>query len=471
MLKREVRIRMYKQGLGDCFLLTFPRESRPFHLLVDCGALNSRHYDSELMREVVGDIAEVTGGRIDALVATHEHWDHISGFHSSQAQSLFDNIKVERVWVAWTEDPDSEDARELKKEFGKHKIAVQMAINRLPDDVMEGGQLGHYRKAITELFGFFGGLGAAGESKTSAAWEYLLGKGPNLYCDPKKRPFELKGVEGVRVYVLGPPADITMIRKLLSSKETYHDAEPGFARFESFLNAVAPDCNPMDNRLSFPFDERYRIAQEEAKQTPFFMERYGFDVGAGEEWRRIDSDWLSVAGELALHLDSYTNNTCLAFAIELVESGKVLLFPGDAQVGNWLSWGDLFWKVKDAEGKTQRVTINDLLARTVFYKVGHHGSHNATLRAHGLEKMESPDLVAMIPVHRKTAEDQDWEFPYPPLYKRLKEKSRGRVLLADFKSIQEIAKEAQKYLPPDEWEAFTEATRFEELYIEHSIPY
>jgi metallo-beta-lactamase superfamily protein len=471
MLKREVRVRMYKQGLGDCFLLTFPRESRPFHLLVDCGALNSRHYDSELMREVVQDIAEVTGGRIDALVATHEHWDHISGFHSSQAQELFDDIKVERVWVAWTEDPDSEDARELKKEFGKHKIAVQMAINRLPDDVMEGGLLGHYRKAITELFGFFGGLGAAGDSKTSAAWEYLLGKGPNLYCDPKNRPFELKGVEGIRVYVLGPPADISMIRKLLSSKETYHGAEPNFARFESFLNAVAPDCDPLDNRLNFPFEARYRIAQEEAKQTPFFMERYGFDAGAEEEWRRIDSDWLSVAGELALHLDSYTNNTCLAFAIELIESGKVLLFPGDAQVGNWLSWGDLFWKVKDADGKTQRVTINDLLARTVFYKVGHHGSHNATLRAHGLEKMESPDLVAMIPVHRKTAKDQDWEFPFPPLYKRLKERSRGRVLLADFKSIQEIAKEAQKYLSPDEWEAFTEATKFEELYIEHSIPY
>src|SRR5262245_33900546 len=304
MPKREVRIRMYKQGLGDCFLLTFPREPRPFHLLLDCGALNSRHYDSELMRGVVRDIAEVTKGRIDALVATHEHWDHISGFHSSQAQELFDDINVERVWVAWTENPDSEAAKELKKEFGKHKAAVQMAINRLPGRASNGGQFGLYRKAISELFGFLGGPGATGESKTSAAWEYLLGKGPNLYCDPKKRPLELKGVEGVRVYVLGPPADITMIRKRLSSKETYHGSEPGFAMFESFLNAVAPECNPADNRLSCPFDERYRIEQEDAKQTPFFKQHYGFDAVAGEEWRRIDSDWLSVAGELALHLDS-----------------------------------------------------------------------------------------------------------------------------------------------------------------------
>jgi hypothetical protein len=37
----RVRVRMYRdQGLGDCFLLTFPRKDRaPFNLLIDCGAL------------------------------------------------------------------------------------------------------------------------------------------------------------------------------------------------------------------------------------------------------------------------------------------------------------------------------------------------------------------------------------------------------------------------------------------------
>ena len=36
-----VKIRMYRQGLGDCFLLAFPdpAAARPFYMLIDCGVL------------------------------------------------------------------------------------------------------------------------------------------------------------------------------------------------------------------------------------------------------------------------------------------------------------------------------------------------------------------------------------------------------------------------------------------------
>ena len=33
------------------------------------------------------------------------------------------------------------------------------------------------------------------------------------------------------------------------------------------------------------------------------------------------------------------------------------------------------------------MTATDLLGRTVFYKVGHHGSHNATMNKGGLQDM------------------------------------------------------------------------------------
>src|ERR1044072_8454271 len=96
---REVRVRMYRQGLGDCFLLTFPRKPEPFHMLVDCGALKSKHYGSEEMKEVVRSIQKTikdemarhgAKAALDAVAATHEHWDHISGF--SDAQEVFDEI-------------------------------------------------------------------------------------------------------------------------------------------------------------------------------------------------------------------------------------------------------------------------------------------------------------------------------------------------------------------------------------------
>jgi len=104
----------------------------------------------------------------------------------------------------------------------------------------------------------------------------------------------------------------------------------------------------------------------------------------------------------------------------------VLLFAADAQIGNWASWGDVRWA---APG----VKTDDLLARTVLYKVGHHGSHNATL-VQALEKMSHPDLAALIPVHKKDpniVKQNGWKMPARKLFKRLREKTSNRVLQMD----------------------------------------
>ena len=99
---------------------------------------------------------------------------------------------------------------------------------------------------------------------------------------------------------------------------------------------------------------------------------------------------------MALQLDSATNNTSLVLAIEL--GGKdVLLFVGDAQAGNWRSWESCTWTANDKKNEPRSVTAADLLNRTIFYKVGHHGSHNATMRTKGLELMKSNHLAAFIP--------------------------------------------------------------------------
>jgi hypothetical protein len=302
----------------------------------------------------------------------------------------------------------------------------------------------------------------------------MLQLGTNEYCDPKKRPLKIDGVDDARVYVLGPPEDPDYIRKKLSKTETYDEGKHGLSLFDSFMAAVDDDDDLSDVRTrSRPFDERYSIKPADASKDKFFQDRYGFSDGEANEWRRIDFDWLNMAGELALHLDSYTNNTCLAFAIELGEpgEGKVMLFPGDAQVGNWLSWGDLSWKVKNSKGEVKEINAQDLLSRAVLYKVGHHGSHNATLRKKGLEMMTSPDLVAMIPVHRPTAEDQKWEFPYKPLWEALRRRARGRVLLADAPDLTEIDTDINRMLSSSERADFKNACTFNDLYVEYRIPY
>ena len=35
----KLRVRMYRQGLGDCFLLTYSDGGDESHLLIDCGVL------------------------------------------------------------------------------------------------------------------------------------------------------------------------------------------------------------------------------------------------------------------------------------------------------------------------------------------------------------------------------------------------------------------------------------------------
>jgi hypothetical protein len=171
--------------------------------------------------------------------------------------------------------------------------------------------------------------------------------------------------------------------------------------------------------------------------------------------RRIDGDWLGLAQTLALKIDGDVNNTSLALAIE-VPGRHVLLFPADAQIGNWLSWHDQRYPsepkknsgpggiAEKSEAATGTVdaekgeTVADILGRVVLYKVGHHGSHNATARAQGLELMTSPHLAALIPVVEDVAKEQKtssnpkgWAMPYGDLFSRLITKTSGRIVRGD----------------------------------------
>src|SRR5690606_39086112 len=122
-----------------------------------------------------------------------------------------------------------------------------------------------------------------------------------------------------------------------------------------------------------------------------------------QAWRRIDHDWIAGYEPLALKLDEDTNNTSLVLAFEFEDSGDVLLFVGDAQVGNWLSWEKVSFAVPESERPLPALV---LVRRTVFYKFGHHASHIATLKKEGLERMESDRLVAFVPHNVATAKKQ-----------------------------------------------------------------
>jgi glyoxylase-like metal-dependent hydrolase (beta-lactamase superfamily II) len=73
----SARIRMFRQGLGDSFLLTFPGDAGEVHVLIDFGVLLGTPGAKARMQAVAKHIVTATGGKLDYLVATHEHWDHV----------------------------------------------------------------------------------------------------------------------------------------------------------------------------------------------------------------------------------------------------------------------------------------------------------------------------------------------------------------------------------------------------------
>jgi beta-lactamase superfamily II metal-dependent hydrolase len=459
-----LRVRMYRQGLGDCFLLSFPRAGGEAHVLIDCGVLLGTPDADAKVQRVAESILATTGGQLAALVVTHQHWDHVSGF--LQAEAIFNQLKINEVWLAWTEDPQDDLAKELADRRSKALAGIQQAALHLDANSGAGGH--PLSRRLQSLLEFHGGLAARGRRSTSQAmaWAKSRNGARVRYFRPGTDPVQIPGLDYLQVFVLGPPRDVALLRKSHPSRkhrEVYELADVN--EFDGgFLAAVHSLAG--NHALSAPpFDEWFRISDYDAWEDDFFGEHYGFDDDEDHEnaWRRVETDWLGVAGRLALQLDSHTNNTSLALAFELHPSGRVLLFPGDARVGNWLSWSHYEWSLKTRR-TSRTVTIADLLARTVLYKVGHHGSHNATLREQGLELMTHPELTAMISVDRPTAKLLKWQMPFPSLYRRLEEKTQGRILTLDQGLPAPPSGTSQH-----DWQRFLDRTRVQPHYIDYHI--
>lgn len=431
----RARIRMYQHGLGDCFLLSFPKaDGEHVHLLIDCGVVLGTGEPGAVMTKVAEDIKEATKGALDVLVITHEHWDHLSGFDESQARRLFDEIEMKQLWLAWTEEEGNPIADQLRDEREKKKQAALLA-----KQAAEKQGLTHQAKRMSAVLGFFGakaaGVAEEGEAGggTAGALAYLKEKCTPTIVETGGKPLSIPGVDGVRVYVLGPPADSDAFKKTNPyAGEGYGLGGGVFGLADAFLAAFSPTDDrgqPFATGLRKPVSDlqaRLTAAKQAAGSTTVPFPKAGLDWYADKSnvWRNIDNAWLGVGERLALQLDSATNNTSLVLAFEFEGSNDVLLFVGDAQAGNWRSWHSHQWTVKEKSGEHRKVTATDLLQRTIFYKVGHHGSHNATLREKGLELMTSRRLAAVIPVDTKVAHEvKGWEhMPLPAICERLKER-------------------------------------------------
>lgn len=513
----SVRVRMYRHGFGDCFLLSYFTEAdRVFTMLIDCGIKYNTKSDEVPVEDVIQDLRnELTpdgqdNPKLDVLVATHEHWDHISFFHPTHFDDFFADFDIDQIWLAWTENPKDKEAKEINSRLRDGAAALQFAATKLHNiDETErelAGDLAfrdevsaarkHMTQSLDDIMGFYGVTAAKEVSEsgikykkngrisslTEQAMERIIAlskDGKNIrYFNPGETVDSAFLPPGINVYVLGPPRS-SLINKSNPSRGAKHETylnldRNGFAGFmeanlsmaaKEFEDDIIDSCAPFGPEVGL---NRSDLETQDRDQKPnasidFLRDTY---FGDQEKYRTIHHTWLDAAGQFALQLDGAINNTSLVLAIEIADSGKVLLFPGDAQVGSWLSWHDHEWEVPD-DASGQTVDITDLFKRTVLYKVSHHGSHNATIKDKGLELMTSPELVAMIP----EKEDSYNGILYDELMTRLNELCKGRVIVSADKGHppENLLDVRPSSLSAAQWEHFKDRLSVVEQYVEITV--
>jgi hypothetical protein len=500
----RVVVRMYRGVLGDCFLLTVWRSGIAKVAMIDCGvlqnvqpgpamvandglpkavvdfvgkdALKRIEGTKDAVKSIEADITDYLadkGGKLDLLVITHDHYDHVAGFTLPDEDNIFmkPGLRIEQLWLSWVEDPADPQSRALAARFSKAKEAVALAAEVGRHAI---GPLSDALEQVQALAGFIGpvvrpGLPAlTANTKTTTqgiqAMREKVGANTRFLEPGQVMPADAASGIGLKTYVLAPPRDQDRLFKDSpkgkgEAREVYltnvdeaaavagvalsqlHGmAASGKAYLEDSQRASVEDkCNLDPLPFAGLHARNYPPRKEdEPRDTKGWEELRQSYEDPDNDYRSLAADWTEAADTLALKLDSDTNNSSLVLAFELPD-GRILLFPGDAQVGNWESWGDQLYPKAAVDAQPQQ-TIEEILKRVVFYKVGHHASHNATARSRGLELMTDPRLCAAIPVVEAVAKIQGpgrktpgkgWKMPFDELYARLEEKTAGRIVQGD----------------------------------------
>ena len=97
---------MYNVGFGDCFLLSFsyphPVDGRDVrHVLIDFGT-KALPKGGSSMSDIAQQIALDCGGKLDVVVVTHRHQDHLSGFAPGIGGERLAGLQADRVLRPWT---------------------------------------------------------------------------------------------------------------------------------------------------------------------------------------------------------------------------------------------------------------------------------------------------------------------------------------------------------------------------------
>jgi hypothetical protein len=343
---------MYRPGFGDCFLITFGADAQAKHALIDFGA--HMHGEIGTMEGIMDNIELATEKKLALIVASHAHRDHISGF--SKFADRFADFEIGEVWMPWTDDPKDKKAAALQKKhlalyekLDTHLRVALKATERNPKYAASLNALSNLKgneSAMTELRRGFG----------TGAKPRFLAAGSSFR--------KVARVTGLSAEILSPPRNTEFFSRM----------DPPAA--QQFLTAPGDTVGAL---RPFP---NYEIRKGELDYKAIVKD--GQPLVPPSEIDDLRDLAAAPAERLALALDNVRNNTSLVILFRF--QGKTLLFPGDAQWGNWQSW------IGTDEA-------HQLIGEIDFLKIAHHGSENATpvdvvhaLKKKGLAAMVSTQI-------------------------------------------------------------------------------
>ncbi|WP_427135258.1 MBL fold metallo-hydrolase [Pseudarthrobacter sp. S9] len=362
-----VTVRMYDVGFGDAFLITVKQDDRAWRMLVDCGVHNQGKARPllDVVGAIITDLTVAAGPdtrpTLDVVVATHHHADHIAGFSYAD----WEKVHVGEVWVSFVEDDYDDDARMLKNGL----VRAARSLITLT---------GPARKVALRLAHELA-LNSLGNED---AMDRLLGRhGKQFLNVPKVRYLPDKfallndirtSIPGVTVHVLGPSRDPDQLKRMNPPKSARWLAIQQAADAES--SGETPGGQPPAEPL---FDEMYSV-------TPDEVNDYISEPAKTLKPLKLPT-LLDDASEIlaaASILERSVNNTSIFFVLDV--DGTRLVFVGDSQQGAW-------------DHILQNPVARALVSDPAFYKIGHHGSHNATPREYVTNAIGKQGTYAMLP--------------------------------------------------------------------------
>jgi hypothetical protein len=302
-------------------------------------------------------MADETESKLALIIVTHRHKDHIIGF--SRCATEFEQFSVDAVWMPIWESENDAKIQEFQADLHQFALNLGAALAGRDDPISEAIQ-GFVLNATGE------GPGGGSNAESLRMLKTSFGVKPQYLArgDKAKLPSALQKA-GLTAQILGPPPvdepDFLKLKDLKKDVGQYLDNQ---------RNAQPADGEQAQGLM--PFQPKYVASQSDYPANAF---REWRDPNALEEGVRSSTPAaLYLAGET---LDNLLNNQSLVVLFGW--QGKQLLFAGDAQAGNWEYWlYDEGVPARDPTGLELSDDSKKILRDIDFYKVGHHGSTNAT---------------------------------------------------------------------------------------------